>query len=361
MCTRRSALIGWILGMGCLVGVAGTARAQVPAPPDDFLVVVKVAPWERDQRAVVAERIRARLPGDAASRAGLPRDLLIVLTDGDGRAILPDTARRAADRRPPRDDHELTFTFESPDLPWTPEEIAFLSESLRAFYPVAKQIYGPPAFDLSVNVRQDPSIPVAGLYDISSNEMTLKGASPGMLDVLCHEMLHAFRDEDLIGLSSFEEGMARAAEVEVFDRLPAYVHPFDETHGYDYDVYYEALNRPEIGAAGVFLRWLATFHVVTLAWIYFNAPSVGVANSMIGRILGAFTGNLGPGTQLVTAGVLLAIIVGLAWQFVPEWVGEDLTARYRALPPVSQGIALGFVIVVCYFTGSVADFIYFQF
>ena len=118
---------------------------------------------------------------------------------------------------------------------------------------------------------------------------------------------------------------------------------------------------PEIGAAGVFLRWLATFHVVTLAWIYFNAPSVGVANTMIGRILGAFTGNLGPSPQLVTAGVLLAIVVGLAWQFVPEWVGDEVIARYRSLPPVSQGIALGFVIVVCYFTGSVADFIYFQF
>lgn len=34
-------------------------------------------------------------------------------------------------------------------------------------------------------------------------------------DVLCHELIHAFRDDYGIGLSSWEEGMTRAVEIEV--------------------------------------------------------------------------------------------------------------------------------------------------
>jgi hypothetical protein len=64
---------------------------------------------------------------------------------------------------------------------------------------------------------------------------------------ICHEMIHAFRDDDIIFLSSFEEGMTRAAEVEVLNRLPGYDY-FDRNHSYTYDVYYEALNRKTIGS-----------------------------------------------------------------------------------------------------------------
>ena len=34
--------------------------------------------------------------------------------------------------------------------------------------------------------------------------------------------------------------MARAAEIEVFDRLPNYTHPWDENHSYLLDVYMKA-------------------------------------------------------------------------------------------------------------------------
>jgi alginate O-acetyltransferase complex protein AlgI len=118
---------------------------------------------------------------------------------------------------------------------------------------------------------------------------------------------------------------------------------------------------PQIGPAGAVLRWLATFHVVTLAWIFFNAASVGVAFDMIGQILAMFTGDFGASSQLVSIGVLIAIAVGIGWQFVPEWVGDEVRDYYGRLPAVSQGISLGMVIVGCYFFGSVADFIYFQF
>jgi hypothetical protein len=263
-----------VVGAFCLLGRLDTsATAQVATSlGSDFIVELPVAPWEQAQPAVVLERLKQRLARDPDLSTHPRRDLVIVLTDEGGHALLPDTvARRSPSWRPRHDDNELTFTFNSPDLPWTPEDIRFLSEALRAFYPVAKRIYGAPAFDIAVNIRQDPSISMAGLYDVSSNEMTLKGASTGMLDVLCHEMLHAFRDEDLIGLATFEEGMARAGEIEIFDRLPLFVHPFDEAHGYDYDVYYDALNQAAIGGAGGgffdgYVAWLVRYQLAGYAW-----------------------------------------------------------------------------------------------
>ena len=66
-------------------------------------------------------------------------------------------------------------------------------------------------------------------------------------DLFCHEMIHAFRDDYVVSLNSYEEGMTRAAEVEVFDRLDAYTSTFED-HAYYYDVFYEELNNPVIGS-----------------------------------------------------------------------------------------------------------------
>jgi len=261
-----------IAGASVWCALIGLATAQVPAAPrQDFIVELPVSPWEVDQRGVVLDRLKGRLAKPDASAPG-PGDLIVVLTSLTGEPILPDTAaRQAPGWRPRHGRNELIFTFESPEVPWTPEDVALLSNALAAFYPVALRIYGEPAFDIAVNVRQDPTISMAGLYNVSTNEMTVKGASPGMLDVLCHEMLHAFRDEALIGLASFEEGMARAGEIEIFERLPEFVHPFDESHGYEYDVYYEALNRPAIGATGGnlldgYAAFLLRYQLAGYAW-----------------------------------------------------------------------------------------------
>jgi uncharacterized repeat protein (TIGR01451 family) len=198
--------------------------------------------------AVVAQRLRAR----HGTRQRSSDDAIVIFTRPDGQPILPDLA--AARRTPSRSTaasaaRALTFTFDSPLYPWTAEDVGALSAALDAFYPTAEALYGPPAFAITVNVRRDPTIGLAGEYNASSNEMILARASD--LTVLCHEMIHAFRDDAVVGLSSFEEGMTRAAEVEVFNRLaPAYEHTFDQNHGNAYDVYYEGLNRPAIGARG---------------------------------------------------------------------------------------------------------------
>ena len=267
----------WRLPPGVIAAILGAASAAAGGgAPDGHIIYVPLparvaegdplgahgaasAPLE----ALIAEHARIG-GGDKAHRSG---DVVVILTQPDGEPILPDLAAArhaaAADTT-----NELAFTFDSPLFPWSAEELATISTTLNACYPVAKDIYGPPAFAITVNVRHDPNISVAGLYNPSLNEMALTGLDAG---ALCHEMIHAFRDDDIVALSSFEEGMTRAAEIEVFDRLaPAYVHPFDQNHSYTYDVFYEALNRPAIGSsAGFFAGYvspLLRYQLAGYAW-----------------------------------------------------------------------------------------------
>ncbi len=138
--------------------------------------------------------------------------------------------------------NEINFTFNSPEHPWTESELASLQAWLNDFYPVGKNIYGNPAFNITVNVRKNPNIGWVGTYSPSINEITLKYLKD---DVLCHEMIHAFHDDDIIGLTTYEEGMTRAAEVEIFNQLDAYTH-WDENHSYAIDIYYEHDNQPDV-------------------------------------------------------------------------------------------------------------------
>ena len=134
---------------------------------------------------------------------------------------------------------ELTFTFDSPGNPWSADELTTLRQELNDFYPVARVLYGVPASALSVNIRKVLTTAYSGEYNPTLNEIGLLDAAHP--DVLCHEMLHAFRDDLMVRLSSFEEGMVRAVEIEVFNRLPSYSYPLGKNHSYSYDVYYEGL------------------------------------------------------------------------------------------------------------------------
>ncbi|MBK9319551.1 MAG: hypothetical protein IPM91_12545 [Bacteroidetes bacterium] len=111
------------------------------------------------------------------------------------------------------------------------------------FYPVAKQILGNPLFNINVNVIKDTSIfsAFAGLYFAGSNEMVLRDTI--QISTICHEMIHAFRDDYIMGIGTFEEGMTRAAECEVFNILQGYTHPSGDFHRYFIDHYYEGLKR----------------------------------------------------------------------------------------------------------------------
>jgi alginate O-acetyltransferase complex protein AlgI len=112
-----------------------------------------------------------------------------------------------------------------------------------------------------------------------------------------------------------------------------------------------------LGPAGAVVRWLATFNIVCLAWIFFNARSTAVALDMIHQILTGW----GTAPEFVTPLILFAIVTTIAWQFVPDDTGQRLVNAFSTLPAVSQGIAIGMVMVLCYRFGSVDEFIYFQF
>jgi len=63
---------------------------------------------------------------------------------------------------------------------------------------------------------------------------------------------------EVIGaLSSFEEGMTRAAEVEVLNRITE-ISSNDKNHSYTVDTYYDALNKQSIGG-NIFLGYISPF------------------------------------------------------------------------------------------------------
>lgn len=251
-----------------LVPSAGRALAGPAAPPpgsaaagvprDSSIVAVPLpaglsrADVSRgEHRGELRAAVDARLRSDPAASRASGHDPLVVVTDATGAVIQPDLdavrTGSVAAAAAPAGTNEMTFTFDSPDSLWTPAELASLQALLHDAYPVAKAVDGPPLFATTVNVRKDPNSPFVGSYNASTNEMTLKGLPTP--DVVVHEMLHAFRDDVILGFMTFEEGMTRAAEVEVMSRIPEGSGYFDPRHGYTYDVYYDALNDHRIGAA----------------------------------------------------------------------------------------------------------------
>ncbi len=107
------------------------------------------------------------------------------------------------------------------------------------------------------------------------------------------------------------------------------------------------------------IRGLITFHIVTLAWVFFRAPDFGTAMTVFGRL---FSGG-GP-SPLVTSTVLLAIFAGLAVQFVPQGFWPAVQVRFATLSLIWQAALLAALIVVCNaIVGEqgVAPFIYFRF
>ena len=241
-----AALVAAIL---CCSEMQAQPRGQSGGP-----IRIALPTWvNRADMAHPTEALRQSLHAFTAETLGQRRettDAIVVFVDAAGRTILPEQetsrigSRAAAASQKPKAT-ALSFTFNSSAYPWTEAEISSLRAATSLFYPVIAKVYGDPAFSITVNISKDPTISYAGLYYPALNEIVLPDATQQA--PLCHEVIHAFHDDDIILLSSFEEGMARAAEVEVFDQLglqdPA-------GHDYTYDVFYDALNLPEIGSQG---------------------------------------------------------------------------------------------------------------
>ena len=120
--------------------------------------------------------------------------------------------------------------------------------------------------------------------------------------------------------------------------------------------------QPKEGAAGLswptVLRWLITFHVVCVAWVFFRAETFGLAGEM-------FTGLVqnGGGGELVTPLVVLVIAGSLALQFLPRRLDLRWQAAFTRLAPVGQAACLGAGLMLVDALGpeGIAPFIYFRF
>jgi D-alanyl-lipoteichoic acid acyltransferase DltB (MBOAT superfamily) len=104
--------------------------------------------------------------------------------------------------------------------------------------------------------------------------------------------------------------------------------------------------------------WLVTFHVFTLAAVFFRAPDIDLAERYFAQMF-SFSG----GVSLFTP-FLFALIVGsVAMQFLPGNAIERTAERLRGASAVSLGLLLGCGLVLIEFVGpeGVAPFVYFQF
>ncbi|MFV1990668.1 MAG: MBOAT family protein [Acidimicrobiales bacterium] len=105
------------------------------------------------------------------------------------------------------------------------------------------------------------------------------------------------------------------------------------------------------------VRWLLTFNIVCLAWVFFRAASFSDAMLMLSRLV-----HFGE-SPLVTVGVVAVIVLTLAAQFLPPGWADVPRKRFGDLPWVAQGAIFGLALMLISALGpvGVSPFIYFQF
>jgi len=110
--------------------------------------------------------------------------------------------------------------------------------------------------------------------------------------------------------------------------------------------------------APVWLGRLYTFHLVTVAWVFFRAKTFGEATDFLGRI-----GHGQQGAFIALPWTVGMIALGLACQFGPPDAIQRLGRRLRAMPFWAVGLLVTLVLLVVEGLrgAGVAPFIYFQF
>jgi alginate O-acetyltransferase complex protein AlgI len=106
------------------------------------------------------------------------------------------------------------------------------------------------------------------------------------------------------------------------------------------------------------LGWLIVFHIVTFAWVFFRAPNFGTAGAVFGQLLSGGT------ATLFDPVVVIAVVLAIGLQLLPERPVVTLRHRVEAYNPVALATGLAVTIIVVGSTipgGSVPPFIYFQF
>jgi len=190
--------------------------------------------------------LRQHDPTKRRAQLRVPRT--IVHTAG-GRLILPDLDRvRQTGGTIGDPNNKLTFTFEG----WSTQDQQALQTYLDAALPVARTIYGPPAFNLTVKIIKDDTLQSlqGGTYDISANEIrmpSLSGNFPEDTFVLILLVLNAFHDDVALFYDSWEQGMIGAAATAV-QTTPGVSSSYDPAIGPYYTItVYDPQNQPALG------------------------------------------------------------------------------------------------------------------
>ena len=119
---------------------------------------------------------------------------------------------------------------------------------------------------------------------------------------------------------------------------------------------------PDTTAPTGFALWRArivTFHLVCFAWIFFRADSFGTAKDVLVGLVSRW----GDPAPLVTWTIVVAIVVGIASQYLPARAPRQVMDTFARLPVVAQAsvLALGLMITSVMGPEGVAPFIYFRF
>lgn len=200
----------------------------------------------------------------------------------------------------------LVFTFNSAGNHWTHSELVALQSWTALMYPLIEGIYGPPAVSGTINIRKDPA---GHWYDDSAKEIVIYGAIP---DVLCHEMVHAFRGPFIIGCNAYEEGMTRAVEVAVMSQLTIDGYAYwDNRNSYLDDVWYEGHNAPPVSCTyGYFFAGsplpLVRYQQAGYAWIKCLLEDPQFFSKFNGAYYAAASANSGLANDISKLAVLCA-------------------------------------------------------
>ncbi|ARP98522.1 MBOAT family O-acyltransferase [Pseudorhodoplanes sinuspersici] len=110
--------------------------------------------------------------------------------------------------------------------------------------------------------------------------------------------------------------------------------------------------------ASAFVGWFMTFHVFTLAAIFFRSPDLEVATSYFEQMF-SWTGSV----HLFSPFLLILTAGSVAVQFLPGNTLEKTAEKLRNMPASILGLLFGGGLVLIEFIGpeGVAPFVYFQF
>jgi len=237
----------------------------VPEPP--VTASATLAQLRQARRSAVAAAVTTQHNAAMLARAARPLRLLaqrglvrghhriafprpVVHVTSSQQIVLPDlvhTQQAGGGLGDPTND--LHFVFEGFDEGTE----ASLRDYLDTAMPVARNVYGPPAFDLTVKIINDPNVQSlqGGYYDVTANEIHLAPMTGNFAEdtfVLLKLVLHAFHDDTIFFFDAWEEGFAGAAATVIQTTpgvSPGY-NPYDPGPFYALSVY-EPQNQPPLG------------------------------------------------------------------------------------------------------------------